>query len=118
MKQPQQTRRYPVKVTPDLREWLEARADMHCRTVNGEILAILKDAKGGETKDKQASKRKRLKMSKFNIFATHSDGTKERLHATTFEEAKEIAAATGASSYEIEDGETGKVVSFEEANEA
>lgn len=118
MKQPQQTHRYPVKITPDLREWLETRADAHCRTVNGEILAILKDAKGEETKSKQASKRKRLKMFKFNIFVTHDDGTKERLHAATFEEAKEIAAATGASAFEIEDDETGKVVSFEEVNEA
>lgn len=52
-------------------------------------------------------------MARFNIFVTHKDGTKEYLHAEDFEDAKAIAAATGGSSYEIEDGFSGQTVSFE-----
>lgn len=47
-----------IRVPIDVKAWLAARAAANTRTVCGEILAILKDAKGGETKSKQASKQK------------------------------------------------------------
>jgi hypothetical protein len=49
---------FTIRVPVDMKTWLETRAEANSRTVNGEILAILKDAKGGKTKTKQASKSK------------------------------------------------------------
>ena len=46
-----------IRVPPDLKALLAARADANSRTINGEILAILKDAREDE-KTKSASKSK------------------------------------------------------------
>lgn len=39
------------RVSPELKDWLKDRADFNCRTMNGEILALLKATK--ETDQKQ-----------------------------------------------------------------
>lgn len=39
-----------VRVPRDVKEWLKARAEANCRTMNGEILALLKATKQAETK--------------------------------------------------------------------
>ncbi|QGM46667.1 Arc family DNA-binding protein [Methylocystis heyeri] len=44
-----------IRVPADVKSWLSTRAEANSRTINGEILAILKDAKNDETKRKQAS---------------------------------------------------------------
>jgi hypothetical protein len=41
-----------VRVPRDVKDWLKARAEANCRTVSGEILALLK-AKQTERKIKQ-----------------------------------------------------------------
>jgi hypothetical protein len=53
-----QTHDTKIHVPPDLKAWLAARAKEHVRSVNGEILSILKDAKDREGESKQASKPK------------------------------------------------------------
>lgn len=44
-----------IRIPVDVKAWLAARAEANSRTLNGEILAILKDAKGSEPRNKQAS---------------------------------------------------------------
>jgi hypothetical protein len=41
-----------IRVPVDVKAWLAARAEANSRTVNGEILAILRDAKDAEPKRK------------------------------------------------------------------
>ena len=48
-----------VRVPPEVKAWLAARAEANCRTINGEILALLKDAKAGEDQNKVACKPKK-----------------------------------------------------------
>ena len=43
-----------VRVPHDLKLWLKKRAQSNCRTMNGEILAMLKATKQAETKKKAA----------------------------------------------------------------
>jgi hypothetical protein len=45
-----------IRMPPDVKAWLAARAEANERTLNGEVLAILKDAKGGKDQIKPASK--------------------------------------------------------------
>jgi hypothetical protein len=47
---------YALRLPPDLRAWLADRAKENSRSVNGEIISILKDAQGGKDQDKPASK--------------------------------------------------------------
>lgn len=37
-----------VRVPLDVKDWLKARAEANCRTVNGEILALLKAVRKSE----------------------------------------------------------------------
>jgi hypothetical protein len=34
-----------IRIPPEVKEWLRERAEANCRTVNGEILALLKASK-------------------------------------------------------------------------
>jgi hypothetical protein len=45
-----------IRIPIDVKAWLAARAEANSRTVVGEVLAILKDAKGRKDQDKPASK--------------------------------------------------------------
>ena len=45
-----------IRLPPDVRAWLADRAKENLRSMNGEVLVILKDAKGGKDQDKRASK--------------------------------------------------------------
>jgi hypothetical protein len=47
---------FSIRIPADVKAWLAARAEANSRTINGEVLAILKDAKGGKDQDKSASK--------------------------------------------------------------
>jgi hypothetical protein len=40
-----------VRVPRDMKEWLKARAEANCRTLNGEVLALLKATKQAEQKE-------------------------------------------------------------------
>lgn len=42
-----------VRVPRDMKEWLRERAEANCRTMNGEILALLKSTKQAERKIKK-----------------------------------------------------------------
>ncbi|MEO9337219.1 Arc family DNA-binding protein [Mesorhizobium sp. SB112] len=41
-----------VRVPRDVKEWLKTRAEANCRTMNGEILALLKTIRKAETDKK------------------------------------------------------------------
>ncbi len=47
---------FSIRIPADVKAWLAARAEANSRTINGEVLAILKDAKGGKDQNKPASK--------------------------------------------------------------
>jgi hypothetical protein len=40
-----------VRVPRDMKDWLKARAEANCRTMNGEILALLKAARQTDQKE-------------------------------------------------------------------
>ncbi|MEP9373869.1 Arc family DNA-binding protein [Mesorhizobium sp. KR1-2] len=42
-----------VRVPHEVKEWLKARAEANCRTMNGEILALLQATKLAERKVKR-----------------------------------------------------------------
>ncbi len=45
-----------IRIPVDVKAWLAARAEANSRTVVGEVLAILKDARSGKDQDKCAAK--------------------------------------------------------------
>lgn len=48
-----------VRIPHDLKEWLRQRADQNCRTMNSEILALLKATRGADEAQTSATKRAR-----------------------------------------------------------
>jgi hypothetical protein len=54
-----QTHDMKIRLPPDVRAWLAARAEANDRSINKEILSILKDARGGKDQSKLASKSSR-----------------------------------------------------------
>ncbi len=47
---------FSIRIPADVKAWLAARAEANSRTINGEVLAILKDARSGKDQDKCAAK--------------------------------------------------------------
>lgn len=51
----QQMKPYPLRLPSDLSEWLKKRAKMECRSLNAELIKIVRDVKEEEDKAKQAA---------------------------------------------------------------
>jgi hypothetical protein len=47
-----------VRIPGDVSAWLRARAEANCRTVSGEIIALLKAIQQADQKDRRALKRR------------------------------------------------------------
>nr|WP_294864373.1 Arc family DNA-binding protein [uncultured Pseudogulbenkiania sp.] len=46
---------FPVRMPPELRAWLEERAKRNSRSMNGEIIAILREKKDAEESQRKGS---------------------------------------------------------------
>lgn len=48
MADPHKLAQFPVRMPPELREWLELRAKTNQRSMNGEIIAILREKRDAD----------------------------------------------------------------------